>query len=211
MVAALPLGYLATVWLRFRLCGAPTRLLPVAPWHRPAAVIAAYCFVSFLCILAVPGVMVLYYAEYARIMRAELTLIVGLLSLLSVIYLIGRLLIAAPATTVGAAASPHAAWRLSQRRGLRLFASVALIFFSMLVLGIASMVGYTSAKWFLLTLLGFFTDPFDRYSLLPNSGQVIVAFTLTLGTAVLAEYLTLAYKAITGWQGPQEDLLERFD
>jgi hypothetical protein len=122
-----------------------------------------------------------------------------------------RLLLAAPAVMAGYPASPGAAWRLSRGQGLRCFGATLLVFFSMFIGSYVFFAIYSRLAWLLLKLLDLGGQTLLAVPYLVDNLAIPVVAGLAVGAAVLAEVLAISFRTFTGWNGPQKDVLERFE
>ncbi len=212
-ILAVPLGALGHGWLCCTLLETPPRFLTAAPWRRNAFGTMIYSLLCLVWMLAVPLLMgAVFDALYAAgDLVLEPTLTFGFCYIALGLYLSARLLLATPAIAVGRAVSPADAWRLSAGRSLGIFGGLCLIAIVILLACVVAAVAYelgTSSLFFLLDL-----PPLSLwlYWWLPSPLEVISSLGLTVGAAVLAQYLAIVYRALTGWRGPQREVLELFD
>lgn len=212
-ILAVPLGALGHGWLRGTLLERPPRFLAAAPWRRNAFGAMIYSLLCLVWMLAMP---MLLKVVFDALLTAggpffELTLTFGFCYIALGLYLSARLLLATPAIAVGRAVSPADAWRLSAGRSLGVFGGLCLIAIVILLACMVAAVAYELGISSLFFLLDLPSLSLWLYWWLPSSLEVISSFGLTVGAAVLAQYLALVYRALTGWRGPQREVLERFD
>ncbi|WP_299398807.1 hypothetical protein [Pelagibius sp.] len=217
---SLPCAYLGLAWLRHSMLGGNAGLLLKAPWVPSYGRALAYCFLCFLWFVAAPllaagGANGL--TGFARLDAAGQTDSAGLvfLAFLSLtllgLYVTGRLFLAVPAFTAGLSASPRAAWHLSEGQGSRLFFAVFVLVLALLIVSVFAVLGVGSIRATITVILGYPVDRLRDVTLIPTVGQTAALFTLLFGTAVFAEFLAIAFRRITGWSGPRDDILERFE
>ncbi|WP_193366574.1 hypothetical protein [Pelagibius marinus] len=211
---AIPLSALGFGWLCFSLREAPPRFLSARQWSPSYLLVFLYSLPCVLWFVAVPVLLLAMLQSFAGTALEpsfEAGLIVGLCHISLGLYFISRLMLATPAITAGMDRTPKAAWRLAEGRSLRLFGGLYLLVVIVLAGSIFCLIGYSTLINLAKIPLGIFTDPLWRYWWLPDRFQVIISLGLTAGAVVFAEYLALVYRTLTGWRGPQRELLERFE
>jgi hypothetical protein len=216
----LPLSYIGFAWLRVALLQKRAGFVVSAPWLKAYGKLVGMGSLWLLWLIAAPTAVLLSGAYFLVLLlemqstqeidsTAAAFVWIGL-AILSTVPL-GFSFLSAPAITVGMPGSPRAAWRAAAGQGLRLGGAVFFFVVSFLLMDALFIVVWMMALSVVTTLVGIVDAPIVAEVVIP-AGSAAVAFCGALiGAAVFAELLGIAYRSLTGWSGPRQDILERFE
>jgi hypothetical protein len=216
----LPLSYIGFAWLRVALLQKRAGFVVSAPWLKAYGKLVGMGALWLLWLIAASTAALLSGAAVlVQLLELQSTQEIGStaagfvwigLAMLSAVPL-GFSFLSAPAITVGMPGSPRAAWRAAAGQGLRLGGAVFLFVVSLLLMEALFIVLWMMALYVVTPLVGLVDEPIVPEVLIP-AGAAAVAFCGALvGAAVFAELLGIAYRNLTGWSGPRNELLERFE
>lgn len=225
LLLLIPMACLGLAWAKHSVLDQPPSLIMRGPWIAAyLKVLSCYAFWT-LCLLIWPAPVILLAVFVAYAIVGGGDAFSNVVSFLPISWLclivvgvipFARLFLSLPLIAIDRPSSPLAAWRLGSnirwRLGSALFL-VAITFLAVTILCVGLLIA--AAEWAMHAAFldrAFHDTIYVRYGLaFPISFGIVIPIGSVIGTTLFAEFLVIAFRESDSWNGPQGDILERFD